>query len=305
MINNQHSIHTFSMGQFVWWEGVVESRDDPEKLGRVQIRMIGYHSDDKSDIPTEDLFWTTQSQSILSAGVSGVGYSATGIVEGTHCWGFFRDGHNAQLPVVVGVYAGIPAKQAETSKGFNDPNGKYPKSDMVGESDQNRLARAEKIDETIVQTKNDSRDLAVPIAFGGTWDEPESPYDAKYPFNHVHESESGHVFEIDDTEGQERIHQWHRKGTYEEIDKDGSIVTKTVKDRYAIIMGDDYVHIMGDTKVTIGGNANILVQGNTNLQTQGNHKEEVAGNYDVKVGGTYSVQSGGRMSFTAPRIDLN
>ena len=39
---------------FIWFTGVVEDRDDPDKLGRVRVRAVGYHTEDKTDIPT----WT-------------------------------------------------------------------------------------------------------------------------------------------------------------------------------------------------------------------------------------------------------
>ena len=33
-------------GEFVWWQGVVEDRDDPLKLGRCRVRIVGYHTDE-------------------------------------------------------------------------------------------------------------------------------------------------------------------------------------------------------------------------------------------------------------------
>ena len=47
-------------GGFVWWYGVVEDRNDPLFLGRLKVRCIGWHTDDKTPgqgIPTEDLPW--------------------------------------------------------------------------------------------------------------------------------------------------------------------------------------------------------------------------------------------------------
>ncbi len=305
MINNQHAVHSFSMGTFVWWTGVVEDRLDPEKLGRLKIRMLGYHTDDKTLIPTEDLFWAYPSQSITNAAMNGIGRSPTGIVEGTHCWGFFRDGHSAQDPIICGTLGGIPQAEAKPNDGFNDPNGTYPKSDYIGEPDTNRLARAEKTDETYLKTKEENLDKGVAIAFGGTWDEPESPYGAEYPYNHVVESESGHVMEVDDTEGAERIHRWHRTGTFDEYHPNGDSVQHIVANRYTIVAGDDFVHISGNCNITVSGNANIHVEGDSNIQTDGNHKEEVGGNYELTIGGTCTVESGGQMAFTAPRIDLN
>lgn len=305
MINNQHAIHSFSMGTFVWWTGVVEDRLDPEKLGRLKIRFLGYHTDDKALIPTEDLHWAYPSQSITNAAMNGIGQSPTGMVEGTHCWGFFRDGHNAQDPVVCGTWGGIPSKAAVGSRGFNDPSGTYPKSDFLNEPDTNRLARGEKTSETIIQDKKDSVDTGVAIAFGGSWDEPETPYAAKYPYNHVTESESGHTFEVDDTPGAERIHQYHRSGTFTETHPDGTHVSRIVKDRYTVVAGDDFIHVTGVANITISGDANVHVEGDSNIQTGGNHTEEVGGNYDLKIGGTCNIESGGMMALKAPRIDLN
>ena len=53
---NEFDSHNF-MGKngFVWWYGVVEDRKDPLYLGRVRVRCIGWHTDDKDLIATEDL----------------------------------------------------------------------------------------------------------------------------------------------------------------------------------------------------------------------------------------------------------
>ena len=34
---------------FIWWQGVVEDREDPLMLGRVRVRVLGYHTDNKDD----------------------------------------------------------------------------------------------------------------------------------------------------------------------------------------------------------------------------------------------------------------
>ena len=304
MFNNQHSIHSFSMGSFVWWQGVVENNVDPDMLGRVRVRMVGYHTDDKSLIPTESLPWATVSQGVTNAGVTGVGMSPVGIKQGTHCWGFFRDGNNAQDPIVCGVISGVPGTAARTNVGFNDPDGEYPRTDLIGEPDVNRLARGT-ITNTVIQAKIDAIKSGVSIAGGGTWDEPKTPYAAEYPLNQVHESESGHVHEVDDTPGAERLHRYHKSGTFEEIHPEGDKVTKVVTNNYTITMGNDFAYIEGNCNITVGGNANIKVDGNSTINTAGNHTEEVGGNMELKVGGTMTVESGGPMKFTAPRIDLN
>ena len=42
---------------FIWYTGVVEDRQDPQYLGRVRVRCIGIHTDDKIELPTADLPW--------------------------------------------------------------------------------------------------------------------------------------------------------------------------------------------------------------------------------------------------------
>ena len=92
---------SYFMGKegFVWWQGVVEDRHDPLFLGRCRIRILGWHTKDKSQIPTESLPWAFPVQPITSAAQTGVGISPTGPVEGTWVVGFFRDGEDGQEPV--------------------------------------------------------------------------------------------------------------------------------------------------------------------------------------------------------------
>ena len=68
---------SFSMGDFCWWIGVVESRNDPEKVGRVKVRIYGLHSDDLSNTKTDDLYWATVMMPVTSPFYSGKGHSPT------------------------------------------------------------------------------------------------------------------------------------------------------------------------------------------------------------------------------------
>ena len=85
--------------------GVVESRDDPKQLGRLKVRIIGLHTEDKTQLPTTDLPWAT----VLShdGAQSGLGHTPSFYVEGT--WllvGFFDT--DRQEPYVLGGLPGIP-----------------------------------------------------------------------------------------------------------------------------------------------------------------------------------------------------
>jgi len=109
MSSNQEPLRADYMGKngFVWWQGVVEDIYDPLKLGRVRVRVLGWHTDDKAQIPTTDLPWAHVIMPVTSASVSGKGWSPTGLLQGAWVVGFFRDGMNAQEPVVFGTIGGI------------------------------------------------------------------------------------------------------------------------------------------------------------------------------------------------------
>lgn len=311
MVNKQKQAGAFSYGDFTWWLGVVENRDDPEKLGRLQVRVYGYNTDDLGDIPTSKLYWAVVITPITSASVSGVGVSPTGIVEGSHVIGFFADGADGQVPIIFGTYQAKTPKKIK-GKGFTDPNDVYPKYEEK-EPDCNRLARNEKIDKTIVKKRKDSVAKNVKTAFGVSWNEKPTPYAAKYPYNHVRETESGHVEEFDDTEGAERYMLWHKAGTFEEIHPDGTKVVVVKKDNYELVYGDNFVKIAGVCNVTIEGNSNLRVNGNANIEVDGNCKEQIHGNYELTVDGNMDLNVGGHQysttgtheKRTSPRIDLN
>ena len=154
---------------------------------------------------------------VTDPSMNGMGNTPSFMVEGTWVVGFFMDAEDKQQPVVIGTLPGVPDEKPGTSKGFYDPNGVYPKTDFLDESDVNRLAQDEKIT-TIVPDKSVDRSLGDRNCTDGFWDEPETTYDAKYPKNHVFESESGHIVEYDDTSGAERIHEYHKVLEHLEID---------------------------------------------------------------------------------------
>lgn len=274
--------------QFVWFQGVVEDRLDPLKLGRVRVRILGIHTEEKNKIPTNELPWASPILPITSASMNGIGQTPMGPVEGTWVVGFFRDGENCQEPVVFGTMVGIPQERGNPSIGFNDPTDFYPESSYLKEPDTNRLARNEKISETVIQQRKDKAiKQRIPVALesvsnnGGPredgddtgWVEPLPIYDAKYPFNHVYQSESGHIKEWDDTKGKTRIHEYHQLGTFYEIyeveengEKKANKLTKVNGDNYSIILGDDNIYITGSCNITVDGRCNIYSSNDINVQ---------------------------------------
>lgn len=91
---------------FFFFFGVCEDRNDPLCLGRIKVRVIGMHPDDTTLVPTESLPWAMVIQPINSAAAFGIGHSPVGPIPGTHVFGFFADGRDAQIPFILGTIAG-------------------------------------------------------------------------------------------------------------------------------------------------------------------------------------------------------
>jgi hypothetical protein len=302
---------------FVWFHGVVEDIMDPLKLGRVRVRAYGFHTEDKTSngIPTSGLPWAHVMQPITSAAMSGLGSSPTGILPGSQVIGFFRDPEYWQDMIVLGTLGGKNHFPPNFSTGFSDPSKTYPLADYVNnkEVDTSRLARNEKTEDTIVETKKNSIKRNVPISLGGSWSERKTPYDAKYPYNKVVETVSGHVTEVDDTPGKERLHQYHKAGTFTEIHPDGSQVHKIVGDRVTVVVNNDRVVVSKNRFDTVEadnnsltiGDLNLEVRGNVNALVEGDIRVQNNGNFYSKTKGKFTCVSEGNMVFVAPRVDIN
>ena len=409
-------------GGFIWWQGVVEDRHDPLYLGRCRIRVLGWHSENKNDQPTEGLPWAYPVSPITSASQTGVGTSPIGPVEGTWVIGFYRDGEDGQEPMFFGTVGGIPELDAKGinndgtavgGQGFLDPRleggdvghplfpdegGKRdlfynPMTDMVPrepatiihnakpdptedvqtvqvsatttlekkgevrsligqtgprapvppftvkvveqgirstypdtglantsisatrnlnylkEPTTNRLARGIRGNTDtsdprvsgIVFEKMENRkagQMHIPTADGKAWSEPSIPWKAIYPYNHVHQTESGHVIEMDDTPNWERLHWYHRTGTFTEIHPVGIKVDKIVNNYYNIILGAKYTHIEASDYTTIDGSQENYILGN--------RTDKVDGDYSVSIKrGRFNVNNTlGAINLIASKLTL-
>lgn len=79
-MNNENFM---GLGGFLWFSGVVEDRQDPLKVGRLRVRIVGVHTQDKLALPTADLPWALCMLPITASGISGIGQSAVGLLEGS------------------------------------------------------------------------------------------------------------------------------------------------------------------------------------------------------------------------------
>lgn len=306
----------FKSTDFNWFTGVVEDRHDPLLLNRVKVRCFGWHTENKRALPTEELPWASVLMPTTSSGTSGVGEGTHGLVEGSWVMGFFRDGNDAQDPVILGTIMGINSEGAEPTTGFNDPYGVFPR-----EAGTDAGNRALGLDSERVR----------PVGAG----EPEDAYAPQYPYNKVRLTESGHIIEFDDTPGAERINIQHRTGSFIELRPDTSMRTRS-KERFdamtqwiVTVSGDATVNVggsmsttvQGNMTSTVGGNAYIDTKGNITSRTSGSHYGYVTGstvlqtqgNINVKTTGSLTVDSAGKIDFrsdgpfsiTAPSMTID
>lgn len=328
---------------FSWFVGVVEDRNDPAKVGRVRVRVLGRHSEDLAKIKTTDLPWAHVMHPVTDPSMQGLGNTPSFLTPGSWVVGFFRD-NEEQQPVIMGSLPGIPESPANSSSGFNDPRdvdatqdafkgqptyGPYPgdreNGHEIGEPDTNQLARGQSsenhqslIDRRVERLRGDPdpeeepEDAAdktgIPTATKpylinvsdqaeeetrGYWNEPHpkgieelaDPYiSGVYPYNHVFESESGHITEIDDSPGAERMLRQHMAGTFEEIHPDGTVVTKIVGDNYEIVIGSENIVVKGSQKITVEGSVRELIKGDYIQEIEGDFYQKIHKNHRVKVG---------------------
>jgi hypothetical protein len=127
---------------------------------------------------------------------------------------------------------------------------------------------------------------------GAGWLEPESAANEDnqpvYPFNKVTETESGHIFELDDTPTRERVRLEHRTGTFIEMHPNGDEVHK--------VYGDGYEITIKDKNILVQGHCSVTIQGDSVVNIEGNKIERIKGDYDLYVEGNYRNICEGRSS---------
>lgn len=280
----------------LFFVGAVEDNVDPRLEGRVRVRAFGVHGT-PDEVPRDLLPWAIVAKGDYDPnGSPGSGLPAVN----SWVFGVFLDGRDCQVPLVLGLiptqfmdpvtpetireqgWGYIPPKDAEILARGSAP-------EDIGEPQNDRLSRGERLEETYVLSQETGRALGVKI--GGTdttWDEPGSAYGAQYPYNRVIKTKS-HSIELDDTPGAERIMIHHSSGSFIQIDSRGTTTEKTVSDKYEVVDRKQHVVIGGMSTVTILGNSYVYVKGNKVEEIEGDLKTLVHGNHLLSVGGQSSI----------------
>ena len=135
----------FLGSQFHWWLGQVANsgtwrenqpdsfflfrKDIPGWGYRYKVRIMGIHDAGEAIIPSDQLPWAQVMYPITAGGGHGGSFQTPGIKQGNFVFGFFLDGSDEQIPIIMGVL-GNNAKTVigEISSKENDEKGFGPKS---------------------------------------------------------------------------------------------------------------------------------------------------------------------------------
>ena len=100
--------------------------------------------------------------------------------------------------------------------------------------------------------------------------EKKTEYATKYPHNKTVTTSSGHVLELDDTPKAERIHVYHKSGSYVEIFPDGTIITKSMQDSVSVTMNDHAISVVkGDLQILANeGKIEIAADMDINIKSE-------------------------------------
>lgn len=312
LMENADRLQNLNPSQNIFYRAVVENNNDGGKAGKVQVRVMGIHSDNIEKVPTANLPWAeVMGSTAQHGGMSGIGTSTVPL-QGSWVWVIF-DGGNWNAPVITGIITGASTKAADTGAGFSDPSGTYPKEDRVGQGDVASLSTGNSTGTVIADVKNANRDTGIPTGDPDTWEEPEEQSSkAVYPNNVVTETVSGNIIEMDESNGG-RMHWFHNSGTYWEVVGGGNYTLKVVTDYYQIVDGNTFRYNKGSEKHTVQGSSDYKIDGDRKTTIGGDLEEIVVGNLDLSVSGFtdqshaggLTVDGGPDITMTAGTIKLN
>jgi hypothetical protein len=135
---------------FIWWIGQIPTEgtwsanipgrrtsnaSQHKGFGyRYKVRIMGYHTYDKTILPDDDLPWASVMFPVTAGSGSGGASQSPNLRQGDFVYGFFMDGENSQVPIIMGVignnqYTGI-AKNADSKIGYT-PFGGFTPTDNV------------------------------------------------------------------------------------------------------------------------------------------------------------------------------
>ena len=110
-----------------WWIGVVENKNDPDKRGRIQVRILGVHpprtiqksEQDAIGVPTEDLPWCLPCMPLTFGGTAVGTCAPPAVMPGAWVIGISLDGDAYSNNLVLGIIS-VTLSNLATNPGNGD-----------------------------------------------------------------------------------------------------------------------------------------------------------------------------------------
>ena len=165
---------------FIWWIGQIVDdstwRDNinPEKYEhitdipawgyRYKVKIMGHHDQDETSIKAEDLPWAQVMYPVTSGGGQGGSFQTPAIKQGMFVFGFFLDGQDQQVPVIMGVLGNNTKTKMERKTGSEEGGGKNytPQSFHAKNADEEPTTQKKVSDATFTPQTGEWKDNTAP-----------------------------------------------------------------------------------------------------------------------------------------------
>ena len=128
----------FIGGSFNWWIGRIADNSswrDNELSGkfenpnaipgfgkRYKVRIMGVHDASEDVLPSDQLPWANLMYPVTAGGGQGGSFQSANLRQGMFVFGFYMDGQDMQVPVIMGVLGNNAQTELETKIGEGDTN---------------------------------------------------------------------------------------------------------------------------------------------------------------------------------------
>jgi len=128
----------FIGGSFNWWLGQIADNSSwrnnelsgkfqdassiPGFAKRYRVRIIGVHDKEEDMIPSDQLPWANIMYPVTAGGGLGGSYQTANLRQGMFVFGFYMDGQDMQVPVIMGVLGNNAQTELSTKIGNDDSN---------------------------------------------------------------------------------------------------------------------------------------------------------------------------------------
>ena len=131
-----------------------------------------------------------------------------------------------------------------------------------------------------VKSTNNPKDKT-PEKYDGPEDARSKSGAGKYPYYQTTRTRSGHVFTMDDSDGNESVTLQHRSGSMVQFAPDGLVHIVAQNGKYTFVFGENRMEVHGAHDVVVHGTASLRVDGDYDTTIMGNHNMTVNGDLNL------------------------